>query len=111
MLRSMWRLLRRRDPNDEATFTTAGYSSPPTPEERLDLATISIELGDLAMAKIAEDGTEAQLRSMEEMLEQAQATHDELLAHGVKPAEPGSPRQDKIDWHVNTWKKRAAEAE
>jgi hypothetical protein len=96
----MWRLFRRRKRDGEPTHTVAGYSFPPSPEERLDMSMMAVELGKMALA-MTEGGTPAQRRKVQKMLDEADATIQKLLANGVKAPQHSSLRADKIASHIS----------
>lgn len=90
----MWNPFRRKRENDEVINSVAGYSTPPTPEERLDMSMIAVALGDFALSQ-PEIPAKHRL-AMEQMREEAKMRIDELLVTGVTAPSRSSPRENKI---------------
>ena len=78
----------------ESTYSVDGYSSPPTPEDRLDLAIIALARAHIAVTALPK-GDERR-RSAEKMRDEAKAAMEEALASGIEMPQTGSPRQKKI---------------
>jgi hypothetical protein len=91
----MWVPFRRRKRKELTYIDVAGC----TPEERLDMSMIAVELGKMALAMTG--STRKQRQNVRNMLDEARATIDDLRAKGVEPPKPNSPRAHKIASHIS----------
>ena len=91
----MWGVFRRRKRKERSYIDVAVH----TPEERLDMSMIAVELGKIALAMTG--CTRKQRQNVREMLDEAKTTIDELRAKGIESPKPDSPRAHRIASHIS----------